>query len=242
LLRHILSVFLVASVGISSSINIINCGDIEESKEKIVSMNQNTPIGAFYVKKKYSFKSVRIIYKKGTAGGEAFETLFVSSDHGKPEFILSGLATDHIVTYNRIEKVRSYFTFSKDTKGNPKNDMLTKSMNITFKGKSYVLSRTYMPYKIKYDGEPKPIYEKMYVYSLKTKVGNKLIRQDFQYSFSPTEKSIVWLGDLDNDRKLDIILDYNETIWGEKGLFLSSLAKKNELVHKVDTSISWSMN
>lgn len=232
---------ILLSLGVSAfpTVNILNTGDIEESTDKIIKMKSNNPYGVFLIKGKYYIKPVEVIFKDGTAGGEAFYTIDITTKQGNPEFIVSGIRKISINTYKELEKVKEVFQYGKSSKSE-------KTINIEFGEKKYTLSRVYKEYIVKYD-EGKNIYkEKMYVYIIKTFFGNKAMEQEFQYSFDLEYDikmdPIVWIGDLDSDKKLDIVLNYNGLAWGEKGLFLSLYATKGEIVHEVDSSTNWSTN
>jgi hypothetical protein len=230
------SLVLIISLNVraESRVNIINTGDIEESKEKVTVMNERNPIGVFFSNKTFFIKPVKIICKDGTAGGQAFATIDITTNSGNPKFIISGLKNMSINTYKKIEAVQGYFQF----RGDPKSQ---KFFNIEFEGINYKLLRTYKRNKAK-NGE-ETIEEEMFVYSIITKKNGETLKQEFQYSINfpnPGKDPIVWIGDLDNDKKLDLVLDYNDFAWGSRGLFLSSYAQGNEIIHKVDISTNWS--
>lgn len=220
----------------SQRIQILNSGDIEESNEKIASMNRSNPFGIFSTQSGFQVKDVKIIAREGSAGGEAFSTLDITTDKGKPLCVLSGISNPTLTTIDQLPKIQSTFAFSSTQ--TQQLDHSRKTSEFIFNNKTYELIREYGEITVDDSETGKPTKSQGYRYSLVSN-GNE---QLFQTSVSETSRTILWMGDIDNDQKLDLIVSYNKESWGEIGLFLSSNAVGSELLHRTDFSTEWTMN
>lgn len=226
----------------SSSIHLLNSGDIAESEEKVTCMNGMHPYGIFLHDDAFIAKPVTILAKAGTVQGNDLSTIYITTDSGIPVFIVSGIDSINLRTVPSMATIKQRFQFPKDS-NDPVHaeDRTITTYKFPFTNVAYTISRRFDTHFVRYN-ERESYNRPMYIYTIAASSDSTLKKQEFQYSFSESNGSLVWMGDIDNDDLLDIVLEYNEMSWGEIGLFLSSQADPDQVVGKVNTSYTWSIH
>jgi hypothetical protein len=221
---------------------IVNQGTgLEESLKKLKKMRRKNTYGIFFEKNNYILKTVNMIFKKDLTNF-AYDTYDISSEPKNPIFIIAGIPNITLKTLDNIKQVKKKFQFPKYT-GIENIERKNRSINIFFSNKKYTFTRIYKREKEKLVN--KGAEDDKYLYILISEKNGRKIKQLLQESYlvhaDVLKTPIVWMGDLDNDNLLDVVLDYEEA-GGSREIFLSSYAREKELVHLVSTANRWNMN